>query len=310
MASKAPSVSVVVPTYRRSAWLSETLDSVFAQTFADLEVIVVEDGSHEAATTLAKYGDRVRYVWQPNQGVGVARNAGVRHSRGDWIAFLDDDDWWEPQKLERQLAYAERNPQTGLVHTDHRAWVDGTIVVPARTPPRDLVPSGWISAALFRSNFIVTSSTLVRRSEFERAGGFTANREWAEDLDLWLKLSRICPIGYVNEPLTIYRDHARSLSSDIRWHLCRINVLEHFVESDPAIGPEYGRLALRRRMRDVCWNGAYGHFMHGEYAIARRLFLRAWRWMPWDARALVYGTVCLAGAHGVRAARAARQVLR
>ena len=311
MTSSFPLVSVVVPTYQRAAFLGETLDSVRSQTVAtDLEIIVVEDGSREAPDALTKHAGKFEYVWQPNQGVGVARNAGAARARGAWVAFLDDDDLWSPEKLERQLALAARHPETGLVHTDHLALVDGTLQVPRRTPPRGSVPTGWVSSALMLSNFVVTSSTMVRKSDFDRVGGFTSNREWAEDLDLWLRLSRVCQFGFVEEPLTIYRDHAQSLSSALRWHVCRANVLEHFVRSFPAIRDEVGPATLRRRMRDVYWTGAYAHFAGGEHGIAARLFAAAWRWQPSDPRPLAYAAGCLTGRRGVAALQRLKGALR
>ena len=247
---------------------------------------------------------------QPNQGVGVARNARAARARGTWLAFVDDDDLWRPEKIERQLGFASRHPEIALVHTDHHVLVDGTLRVPSRTPPRGEVPSGWVSPALMRSNFIVTSSVLLRKAEFDRVGGFTANRGWAEDLDLWLRLSRVCQIAFVGEPLTIYRDHAQSLSSTFRWHVCRANVLEAFIRSCPAIRGELGNPALRRRMREVYWRGAYDHLMGGDHATAARLFASAWRWQPWNLRPLAYAAGCLTGARGIGALRRVKRAVR
>lgn len=307
--SASPLVSVVVPTYRRAAYLSETLDSVFGQTCTDLQVIVVEDGSREAAEALGKHAARVEYVWQPNQGAGMARNTGAARARGTWLAFLDDDDLWAPEKLERQLAAAAERPDVGLWHTDHLSLVDGQLRVPRRNPPRGSVPSGWVSAALVLSNFIVTSSALVRKAEFDRVGGFTAERDWAEDLELWLRLSRVCPIGFVPEPLTIYRDHTTSASSELRWRFCHVNALEQFVRACPEVRGEVGEARLRRHLHDVYWTGGYDHLMHGEYAKAGRLFLGAWRWQRGSLRALGYAAACATGAPGIQVARAVKAAL-
>ena len=305
-----PLVSVIIPTYRRAAFLAETLESVVAQTFTDYEVIVVEDGSHDAPDALLPYGDRITYLWQPNQGVGVARNTGAAKARGRWLAFLDDDDLWAPEKLERQLEAAAANPSAGLLHTDHLKLVDRDVRVPPRNPPRERVPSGWVCKELVLfSNFIVASSTLVRRTEFERVGGFTTNREWAEDFELWLRLSRVCEVQFVPSPLTIYRDHAGSLSGELRWHFCHLNALEHFVRTDPSIWQECGAVTLRRCINGVCWRGGYDHLMQEQFAGARRLFYAAWRWMPWDARSALYAAVSLAGSSGFRLARAVKRGL-
>jgi glycosyltransferase involved in cell wall biosynthesis len=98
-----PLVSVIIPTYRRGTFLPRAIESVLAQTYSPVEVIVVEDGSHEARGVVSSFGERVTYLWQENQGAAVARNTGAAAARGAWIALLDDDDFWVPDKLERQF---------------------------------------------------------------------------------------------------------------------------------------------------------------------------------------------------------------
>jgi glycosyltransferase involved in cell wall biosynthesis len=105
-----PLVSVIIPTYERSTLLRQTVESALAQTFDGIEVIVVEDGSAAAATALRGCDGRVRYHRQEHRGVSRARNTGVRLASGEWLAFLDDDDLWDPRKLERQLALASQKP--------------------------------------------------------------------------------------------------------------------------------------------------------------------------------------------------------
>jgi glycosyltransferase involved in cell wall biosynthesis len=304
-----PFVSVIVPTYRRAAFLREALESVFAQTYTDFEVIVVEDGSSDAVDALAPYRDRITYLWQPNQGVGAARNAGAAKARGAWFAFLDDDDMWAPRKLERQVAELSSDTQVGLVHTDHLILDSRGLRLARRHLPRDRVPSGWVTKQLFLSNFIVISSTLIRRSEFERAGGFVANGEVAEDIELWLRLSRNCQVLFVREPLTIYRDHNESMSDGARWFGCYANALERFARTDSHVWKECGSLPIRRCIRDLYYQGGRTYFVHEEHAKARRMFYRAWRWEPWDWRSLAYGTLCATGGPGRRAARAVKRLL-
>jgi glycosyltransferase involved in cell wall biosynthesis len=304
-----PLVSVIIPTYRRSAFLPSALESVFAQTYSNFEVIVVEDGSHDAADALAPYRDRLKYLWQPNQGAAVARNTGASKARGDWLAFLDDDDFWAPHKLERQIAAAAGSTEVGLVHTDHLMLDSRGLRLARRALPRERIPSGWVSKELFLSNFIVTSSTLIRRTDFERVGGFVADREVAEDVELWLRLSRVCQILFVPEPLTTYRDHDDSLSSAARWQACYANALERFLRSDPRIMKECGLTNVRRCIHDICFRGGREYFVYEDHAKARRLFYRAWRWLPWDWRSFAYGTLCATGAPGRRFARAIKRAI-
>ena len=132
----------------------------------------------------------------------------------------------------------------------------------------------------------------------------------AEDVDLWLRLSRVCQILFVREPLTIYRDHDDSLSSAARWSGCHANALERFVRTDPQIDKECGLAQIRRCINELCHRSGRAHFYCEEYANARRMFYRAWRWMPSDWRSLAYGTLCATGASGRRFARAVKRAIR
>ena len=112
----APSISIVIPTYNRAGTIERALDSVFAQTFQDFEVIVVDDGSRDATRErVALYGDRVRYIYQENQGCSAARNRGIAEARGAFVAFLDSDDEWLPLKLDVQVRYLETHPEVDFV---------------------------------------------------------------------------------------------------------------------------------------------------------------------------------------------------
>jgi glycosyltransferase involved in cell wall biosynthesis len=306
---RAPLISVIVPTYRRSAYLADTLNSVFSQTLRDFELIVVEDGSRDAAETLALYGDRVQHLWQPHQGVGAARNFGASRARGEWFAFVDDDDLWLPEKLERQVAAFEHEREMGMFHTDHYVQIDGKLKVPLRTPPRDRVPTGWVGPDLFLNNFIVMSSVMIRKAAFTQVGGFSTTTRFAADLELWLRLARVCPIGFVAERLTIYRDQDHSLSSELRWHVAFATMMSNFVHAHPEIYREVGRDAVRRQLRDINWRGAYAHLQQHRYATAARLFASAWSWAPRDLKPLLYAAACLTGRRGVGLLRGAKKMI-
>src|SRR3990170_2838516 len=115
-----PKVSVIIPTYNREKYIVETLQSVFAQTFTDYEVIVIDDGSTDnTADVLRPYLDRIVYIRKPNGGQGSARNVGIKVAKGEYIAFLDSDDLWMPEKLELQVKYLDNNKDAGLVFTDY-----------------------------------------------------------------------------------------------------------------------------------------------------------------------------------------------
>ena len=207
-------ISVVVPAWRAEKTLAATLDSILSQTWRELEVLVVDDASPDGTLALAQsYAakePRVRVIAQPqNGGVSKARNRGVREARGEWIAFLDSDDLWMPEKLERQMALAAQHPEAGLFFTgsafisedDHKYGY--TLSVPERVNYRRLLGQNVISC----------SSVLVRRELMERFP--MGNDAIHEDFAVWLKILREEPWAYgINEPLLVYRVSRSSKSGN------------------------------------------------------------------------------------------------
>jgi glycosyltransferase involved in cell wall biosynthesis len=208
-------VSVVIPCFNAASFLEETLRSVLAQTHAPVEVIVVDDGSTDgSAAVAAAFGPKVHVITQENRGESAARNVGMDHCRGDWIAFLDADDVWQPDKLERQLAVAADD--TIAVHTNYFHFGGDDRVYDVSTIPPDV---RYRLETVARTIPIRLSSLMVRRAlpvRFE---------EWArygEDLLYMLDLVQQGPIALVAEPLTGYRVHPGSQSqrpaAEILWH--------------------------------------------------------------------------------------------
>src|SRR4029450_6167613 len=193
IAAGRPAVSVVIPAYRASADISVALDSVFAQTFPHHhEVIVVNDGSPDSAeleTALAPYRARIHYIVQPNRGAGAARNTGIRAAKGRYLAFLDADDRWTPDFLERQLAFLEANPKCDLVYAD--ALLSGESPLAGRrfmdTAPSDGAVT-LLSLVQQRCN-IVLSTALARRAVVVKAGLFDEALRRGQDFELWLRLA-------------------------------------------------------------------------------------------------------------------------
>ena len=196
-----PHVSVVIPVFNSARFIAGALRSVFAQTFTDFEVVVVDDGSEDREAlieALGEFGDRIRYIRQPNGGPAKARNTGVAHAAGSLVAFLDADDEWMPEKLARQVAYFNQFPETGLLHT---AVVQGTPDGAVAGPPRQAF------CELFHTDFFVrTLTVMMPRSVFNELRGFDERREvHVEDWDLWLRIAACHPIGFIDEPLAFHR---------------------------------------------------------------------------------------------------------
>ena len=205
-------VSVIIPTYNRAHLIGETLASVLAQTLADFEIIVVDDGSDDdTERCLAPFRDRLTYRRIEHSGASAARNAGLEIARGQYIAFLDSDDLWEPQFLERMSVVLDSAPRAGYVYSDYatfnaQGWVQRAYL-PARHKLR-----GTLFAPLLESDFISTGALMVRRACLARTGGFDPTLEITHDWDLWLRLARLFDAEYVDEPLVRIRVDSAGLT--------------------------------------------------------------------------------------------------
>lgn len=206
-------VSVVIPTYNGAAEVRRAIDSALAQEGCEVEVIPVNDGStDDTAYVLNSYGSRIRAVHQKNSGPAATRNAGIAAATGDWVAFLDHDDYWQPGKLAAQLAAADRTG-ADVIYTNARNFGDVNRVADLRSNP-DEMPEGDLFEYLLLDNFIVVSSTIVRRELLEKVGGFNAP-PGVEDWDLWLRLATNgAKFAPVREALTMYQWRPGSLSKN------------------------------------------------------------------------------------------------
>jgi glycosyltransferase involved in cell wall biosynthesis len=204
----APTVTVVIPTYNRAHFLPRSLDSVLAQTHEDFEVLVVDDGSSDGtAALMADYRDRdgrVRYLVQPqNAGVSAARNRGLHEARGEFIAFLDSDDEWFPEKLKRQVELFRTLPESvGMIYT-------GVEAVASNGRRVDLPKHrGQLYRHLLVKNVIHGggSNVMLRRAAVERAGSFDEHIPAIEDYDYWIRVAKEFEVDFVPEPLVRYYD--------------------------------------------------------------------------------------------------------
>lgn len=230
-----PQVSVIIPAYNAMAFLPQTLDSVLAQTFADFEVWVVNDGSTDpTAEWVSNLTDRrVRLINQANQGCAIARNTGLLAAHGQYVAFLDADDLWEPTKLEKQVQLLDSRPAVGLVYTgistiDETGRPTGKIELPT--------VEGAVWDTVVEANPIMCGSTpLIRRECFESAGRFDQSLRSAEDWDLWIRIAQTYEFGVIKAPLVYYRVHASSKSHNLQLHLqSRLNVIEKAFQNRPS----------------------------------------------------------------------------
>jgi len=211
----APLVSVIIPTHNYGDFVATAIESVFAQTYQRIELIVVDDGStDDTRQVVERYGTRVTYVFQPQRGAAAARNTGIVRSTGSYLAFLDADDMWLPRKLERQVALLEAMPQVGLAY----AWYALTDEVGTPLPQRfeTWAPDGDLLESLPLSLAPYTPTWLIRRACIDHVGPFDTSFAISEDWEFCLRLALA---GYqfacAREVLVHVRRHSRHLSDDL-----------------------------------------------------------------------------------------------
>lgn len=257
MSNASLDVAVVIPAFRSERWIGEAIASVLAQTRAPAEIIVVDDGSPDATEeAVAPFLGKVVYARQRNGGPAAARNTGVALTEAPWIAFLDADDLWEPEKLATQARCLSERPGLSMVCSD--CWVFGHSTPVARKNGALDAPLDLSLPGLLRRNPVVTSTVLVRREAFEDAGGFDEDRALiaVEDFDLWLKLAERAAIGYVDAPLGRYRQTATSLSGPRRF----LDGVQRVLENAVVRSPRYAALRPQIRARictlqcDLAWH--------------------------------------------------------
>jgi glycosyltransferase involved in cell wall biosynthesis len=215
-------ISVVIPSYNRYEFLKRAVKSVLSQIYPPKEVIVIDDGSLDTTSQIQKDFPTIKYMYQTNRGVSSARNLGITNAKYDWIAFLDSDDEWHRDKLQKQVDFHTKNPNILMSYTDEEWIRDGKVVkIPKKFQK--------IGLDIFRENLsycnIAPSSVLIHQNILKEVGFFDESLEVCEDYDLWLKIAHNKAIGVINEKLIRkYAGHEDQLSFKY-WGMDRFRVL-------------------------------------------------------------------------------------
>lgn len=239
-----PKVSVVIPTYNRASLICDALESVAAQSFTDIEIIVVDDGSIDNTAEVVKawsgekfHARSLRYLRQENLGGNAARNCGIEASTGLYVAFLDSDDIWHPEKLAKQIPLLEANTDCVAVYSGLREVEieSGKIL----SVPEHPYPSGKLLPKLLVSDVTApTSAYLVRREALHRAGLFDLSLAARQDWDMWIRLAKLGEINAVREPLFDLRHHdgPRTISDPNRELQAHRRIIEKYADERRALG--------------------------------------------------------------------------
>ena len=218
-----PQVTVILPTWNRAKWLKKSVESVLSQTFQDFELIVVDDASTDSTEEiLESYSGKIRSIFLPeNLGVSAARNYAIVQSDSKWIAFLDSDDFWHTEKLEKQIKQTKIFPEYRIHFTDE-IWIRNGIRVNPKNKHRKR--EGWIFKPSLTLCLMAPSTVMLRRELLERHGMFDDSLPVCEDYDLWLRLTAYHPVALLNEKLmTRHGGHADQLSRKL-WGIDRFRV--------------------------------------------------------------------------------------
>jgi glycosyltransferase involved in cell wall biosynthesis len=230
-AETPPLVSVVIPTYNRCNRLAGAIDSVLQQTYAPLELIVVDDGSTDGTADLLKgYGDGIRVIRQENRGVSGARNTGIRAAKGGLIALLDSDDRWLPGKLEHQVAFFRASARAMICQTEE-IWIRCGKRVNPKNRHRKF--SGMIFEKTLPLCLVSPSAVMMRASLFQEIGLFDEDLPACEDYDLWLRITWKYPVHLIRIPLIVkHGGHADQLSAMPELDKYRIHALLKILRND------------------------------------------------------------------------------
>ncbi|MEZ4895224.1 MAG: glycosyltransferase [Saprospiraceae bacterium] len=276
-------VTVVTPAFNSAAYISAAIESVLKQTFQDLEMIVVDDGSTDNTKEIVskyvqKYPEKIRYLFQENRGPGAARNTAIRNACGDYLALLDADDIWLPEKLALQLQFLKENPAYSFVFTDAFAMDEtgkkGETMMQLKNPV-----SGRVFFDLIKQNFILSPTPLAKKESFEKVGYFSENRLFrvGEDHHFWLKVAHFYQGGYLDKPLACYRMRQEGLSGGGVVSRCKgidgqLLVLDAISQEFP-VASKKGKPHFRRARAILHFEMGYAYYRENNFTQARREFL-------------------------------------
>jgi glycosyltransferase involved in cell wall biosynthesis len=207
-----PLVSIIIPLFNGEKYIEETLKSALNQTYSEIEIIVVNDGSTDRGAEIVKRYP-VTFIQQKNKGISGARNLGINAAKGDFIALLDQDDLFKPDKIELEVKFLNDHPEYCMVYTPEERFGSGELVNRISKHHVGRTVEGNLFIDLYRRNYITPSSTLIRRSILDITGFFDESLAVCEEHDLFIRIAYNGMIGFIGQPLVEYRWHGENTSS-------------------------------------------------------------------------------------------------
>ena len=299
-------ISAIVPTYNNAEYIEGAINSIDAQTHPVGEIIIIDDGSSDDTEALVnniiKKFNNIIYIKQDNQGPSSARNRGIAAANGDWLAFLDADDLWTPDKITLQIEALQREPSLKLIAADmNEIDRQGKPIIESVLAKHQLldkfqslggkaVPNAL--TALLTKNFIPTGTVLVEHASLAAAGGFNTNIRFGEDLELWAKIAADNPISCLPQVMMCRRQHGNNATQNTEL------MLEGLVEVMISLRQWGAEKLLHQNVNpdqlvaNAMCDLAYWHFSQCDYKQARKVFTSSLREHP-NIRSFFYGAICL-----------------
>ncbi len=292
VADNAPRVSVVIPCYNHARYLGQAIQSVLDQTFGDVEIIVVDDGSKDDTKLVAtSFGERVRYIYQSNAGLSAARNTGIRAARGESIGFLDADDVWLAEFLQTLAPILERDPGLGAVYCGSQ-FMDAQGARLPQTITRTF-PANQLHDVLTGGEFFPPCAVLARRNVFDQVGLFDESLNASEDWDMWLSVSARYGFAGIATILALYRMHGHNMSRDLgRMLTSQLQVARKHFGSDTG-DPATWDVARQRAYAAVYQWQSVAYYQRGDAEHGAEFFRRVLITHPESAHSLDTFYQCL-----------------
>lgn len=288
-----PRVNIVIPAYNAAAFIADTVRSALDQTFADLQITVIDDGSKDATAAQAALDDaRVRVISQENRGMSRSRNRGMAEVDSEFVALLDADDLWHPEKLRLQLQALQQRPDHDFCYTAFDVWHGEPRLdyfKQARQGSIDESKSGWIYPVLVLDNYALPSSVVWRRSAWDSMGGFLTDNQQTDDWEYLVRASTQHRFIRLAESFVLYRQHPVSLSRRIpatnTTELMRADLIRRFGMSSPP-GHDVDPVELQRFQHKGWANFADAHCAKGDLALGLKTFAGLLRRGPYRGATL------------------------
>lgn len=282
-------VSVVMPCYNAQAFIEQAVDSVLRQTYPKVELIVVDDGSTDASVDrLGHFGDRLTLLQQRNQGPYPARNRGVAASHGEFLAFLDADDWWSRECL-AHLATSITASDAAVAYC---GWQNVGLQGPRGEPhvPPDYEHDDKLERFLRAAAPWPIHAALLRRSVWDEVGGFDTDLPTVMDYDLWLRVGAFRPVVRVAEVLAFYRHHQRGQITSQQWRQAQNSwhVKRKFLAANPQVAAQLGPARVRELVDGALLKRGYDAYWRRDLVSAQHIFRMVLRTGGWAARDLKY----------------------